>query len=327
VLGVAMLFQTFRQSQFGFMELGSGPLKSRLERVGLMARGFARWGMLFMLLFRGYPRFTENKAHSTVWTVYGAFVTLLPLCLLTRMNFLHAMQSGFVVWFAAACTPTSVLRWFIEQGAAVNGAESPLAIAVLHRSASKVAVLLAAGAEVNARCFGESPLSTICSHSAWHGAFYPVVVSIAEMLLDAGADVNARNCYNETLLFNIIRKPYVDGTDPTAIVHLLLDAGATALFEGYPNVSPLNFTRSSNSRGADMFLGVIAYQAHLAQHAMPMIESPERRLLVSPFLEILRERKVLVHAHAAMRRQAWSRRRRAVACIILMNNKRCKQPA
>jgi hypothetical protein len=138
--------------------------------------------------------------------------------------------------------------------------------------------------------------------------------SVVEMLLDARANLHASNCYKHTLLGTVLLQKDVDTFEP--MIHLLLDAGGDTLINELPHVIRWLSTRNVNSnprpRIADMLLGMIAYQAHLAQHVLPMIEQPGRGLAVSHALEIFRKPEVLVHAHAAMRRQAWSRRRGAV---------------
>jgi hypothetical protein len=269
-------------NRFACMQLEDGPLKFRLARIGIVVRRYARVGMLLLLVIRGFRQYTENKAHSTVWQVYSAFVTLVPMAPLARMHFLHAWCRGAVVRLAIPYAPTTVLRWIVKQGAGVNG-ESP-----------------------------EEP-SALAS-----AVFNRNDISVVEMLLDAGANLHASNWCKHTLLGTVLNRKDVDSFDP--MIHLLLDAGGDTLIDELPHVirwlstgDPHGIlTGGPRPRIADMLLGVIAYQAHLAQHAMPMIESTERRLAVSRALEIFRKPELLAHAHGAMRRQAWSRRRRAV---------------
>jgi hypothetical protein len=241
--------------------------------------------------------------------------------LIVQMHFMHALRSGAVVRLAVRYAPTAVLRWIVEQGGAVNGVgvdrPSALAFAVLNKNASKVAVLLAAGADVHTTGYPQdTPLLCLCPN--WN--LYPVYdedpqavpadISIVGLLLDAGADVNARNSASQTLLCRIIQKRKVDTFEP--IIYMLLDAGGDALTDHLPYAINLLSTHIPRPGLADMLLGVIAYQAHLAQYIVPMIEQPNRRIAISQAILTLRKPEVLVHAHAAMRRQAWSRRRGAV---------------
>jgi hypothetical protein len=172
-----------KPTRFGWMELQAGPLKSRLASIGWVVRGFASAVMMLIVFSRGLPRFIENKAHSTVWTVYSAFVTLAPVPLLVQMQFVHGLRSGAVVWFAVVFTPASVLRWLIGKGAGVNGHAS-LAIAASANNASKVAVLLAAGADVHARwVLRQTPI--LCHfkfrrgiRNKWTGSVYDTNVTV-----------------------------------------------------------------------------------------------------------------------------------------------------
>jgi hypothetical protein len=306
-----------KPTRFGWMELDPGPFKSGLQRIGWVVQGYSWSGIVVIVLFVRVPRFTENWNHATVWHLYGAFVALLPLCLLVQMHFLHALRSGAVIRFAVRHAPIAVLRWLIEQGAAGNGdgphRPSALTLAASNKNASKVGILLAAGAEVHPRYYASDPLRGVCAYTnlVWGVKTYPEVdTSIVGMLLDAGADVSACNARDSTLLYNISVNNWhtLDQYEP--LIHLLLDAGADALLCYTRLVSER--TRIPCPRIFDMLLGVIAYQAHLAQHVLPMIEQPNSRIATpQPMLEF-REREVLVHAHAAMRRQAWSRRHRAV---------------
>jgi hypothetical protein len=275
-------------------------------------------GMITAMLLQGNPHFTETKAHSTVWQVYSAFTTLVPVCLLVRIHLIHALRRGAIVRFTVRYAPTPVLRWIVEQGGAVNGEgpdePSALALAVLQRNASAVAILLSAGADVHARCYRrQTPLLCVCPADSYFQELSPAVMSIVKMLLDAGADVNACDSPSQTLLFNISQQPHLDRNEP--IIHMLLDAGADALYEHLPYAIHLRNTRDLRLHTADMLMGVIAYQAHLAQHVLPMDE-----LLISKTARIFRKPELLVHAHAAMRRQAWSRRRRAVVARHVQTN-------
>jgi hypothetical protein len=318
-----------KPNRFGWLQLDDGPTKSRLKRIGWVVRGSAWSGIVVIAVFGRVPRFTENKAHSTVWQLFTAFATLVPMCLIVGMHFLHVLRSGDAARFAVRYAPTAVLQWLIEQGGAVNGEgpddPSALALAVLNRNTSKVAILLAAGADVHARgTKWYTPLLCACPHSVDDrgvDASPEVYTSIVGMLIDAGADVNTRTLYSATFLKKICSNSALNALDHyEPIIHMLLDAGADALANNLLTTLHLISTHIPRPRLVDMLLGVIAYQAHLAQHVVPMIEQPNRRIAISHAMTTLREPEVLVHAHAAMRRQAWSRRRGAVVAWHVMAN-------
>jgi hypothetical protein len=96
-------------NRFAWIQLDDGPLKFRLARIGIVVRGCARFGMVQILLIRGFRQYTENKAHSTVWQLHSAFITLVPMAPLARMHFLHAWRRGAVVLLAIPDAPTTVL--------------------------------------------------------------------------------------------------------------------------------------------------------------------------------------------------------------------------
>jgi hypothetical protein len=120
---------------------------------------------------------------------------------------------GQVVSSAARKGRIEMLELLLDGGADPNlkrtDRQSPVAAAVIHHQREAVDVLLARGADVrSAKRPGESPL------------LYAVDVGIAERLLDAGADVDARDARGGTALMGAVM--IGDGT----MVDLLLERGA-----------------------------------------------------------------------------------------------------
>ena len=83
--------------------------------------------------------------------------------------------------------------------------------AICDNDIDAVEALIADGAKVNVKDYDGTPLHT----AAWCGC-----TEIVKMLIDAGADVNAKNSYGNTPLDLAVRYGHAD------VVNLLIDAGA-----------------------------------------------------------------------------------------------------
>lgn len=106
-------------------------------------------------------------------------------------------DSGADIWTAAAYGDLEALRGFVEDGASLGGAEptyghSPLGWAVLGGQDAAIDFLLDAGADPNTRYRDQN--------TALHTAAFFGRAEATRRLLEAGADVDARNVHGETPL-------------------------------------------------------------------------------------------------------------------------------
>ncbi len=120
-------------------------------------------------------------------------------------------------------------NWFESVNEANKRGDLPLQLAVLNNDIQMVGLLIADGADIDARGqYGATPLSC-ASISGYY--------DIAELLVEEGADVNFRvenEHYSETPLHQAAGKGY------TEIVEILLNAGADLEAEGIGGMTPLH---------------------------------------------------------------------------------------
>lgn len=118
------------------------------------------------------------------------------------------------------------VKTLVEAGANVERClienQTPLMVAARILNVEATKILLKAGANVNARVehYGTSPL-LFATSPEWYSASPNRMLEEIELLLEAGADVNARNIYGTSALMHAARET----TNPK-VVEALLKAGA-----------------------------------------------------------------------------------------------------
>ena len=127
------------------------------------------------------------------------------------------------------------VRGCLEAGAEVNtsdwGEDTPLHGAVRYSdNPAIVALLLDAGAEVNAERGGHHVSTTPLHHAVWSGN-----IEIIRLLLEAGADLSNTGIRIQTPLHHAAFR------DDPGVLQFLLDAGADVNLRGFAGISPLHF--------------------------------------------------------------------------------------
>jgi ankyrin repeat protein len=131
----------------------------------------------------------------------------------------YGLSATPLQWAAAEGT-VEVVSQLLEAGASIGGTDcSALHMAVLGGRKEMVSMILAAGADANAKvtAFGGAPLG-------WVGGDSADAREIAEMLIDAGADVNSADDNNkQTVLHSLVGGLYPVSLD---VIKLLIEKGA-----------------------------------------------------------------------------------------------------
>ena len=124
------------------------------------------------------------------------------------------------VGYAAPDVPDSegLTPLMIACGAKISGQEQRTEAEIAARDTAALRALLNAGADVNARSGAAAPVSGVTSlmYCAWRGSLAEL-----QLLIDAGADVNAADSVGDTALMSAAQRGHA------GMVRALLAAGAS----------------------------------------------------------------------------------------------------
>ena len=173
-----------------------------------------------------------------------------------------AKLDGSEILAATAANDSATIRLLLDKGANVNAKDpvgmTPLLNAAMNGNTRIAEMLLARGADVNAACATEFG-GTVKAGKIALGLLTPLLVAsvygpydMVKLLLDAGANIDARDVRGMSALMNAVATDHADAR----IVRLLVDRGADAKARDHEGLSVAGWAMRQNNPAILRELGI-----------------------------------------------------------------------
>lgn len=204
-----------------------------------------------------------------------------------------------ILHYAATNTDPEVLIYFIQKGIDVNSGDvykfTPLHMACAHHNVEAVRELLNSGADLTARSnVGVLPIHLCCGivDSGYRDEDDDItdMLTIVEILIEAGGEINALDKYENTILH------YNAFTDsPPHVLKYLLDAGSDLMLRDRNDLTAMEVAVKQGNIKAASVLGfksckLLPTSAH-GDHLTTVDEISDYTCAVSKEIEILKKQK------------------------------------